>query len=164
MAQTDLFAAATGGGVYPKMNDLEGKLVLLRPSVEERVPGYQGKGTQQRITADTVVFEDDGSFEVFDDMYWSQAGVVPSCRKALKPGSLPYVLGRLQMFPAKTSKDAGIDTPEKLGEALAAWAKKGGKGEKPQFFWGLDAFTDEDAAHARKYLATIDSFAAPDSE
>jgi len=159
----DLFAAPTGGGAYPKMDELEGRLVLLNPSKIETVPGYQGKGTQERATADCTVFEDDGSFETYDDMYFSQAGIVPSLRKALKPGNKPFVLGRVQMFPSKSTKEKGIDTPEKLQTALSEWARKGGKGDKPQFAWGLAEFSEQDAAHARAYLASLDAFAAPTS-
>lgn len=159
----DLFAAPTSGGAYPKMDELEGKLILCRPSKIETVTGYQGKGTQERATADVTVFEEDGTYETFDDMYLSQAGIVPSLRKALKPGNKPFVLGRVQMFPSKSTKEKGIDTSEKLQTALSEWARKGGKGDKPQFAWGLAEFTEADAAHARAYLTSLDAFAAPTS-
>lgn len=154
----DIFGTPTGGGAYPKMDDLEGLLVLCKPSKIETVPGYQGKGTTERATADVIVFEVDGSVEKFDDMYLSQAGIVPSMRKALKPGERPYVLGRISKFPSKKAKEAGLDTTEKIEAALTEWLKKGGKGEKPQFAWGLDQPTDEDKATARAYLAANDPF------
>lgn len=156
----DVFGTPTSGGAYPKMDDLEGKLLLCRPSKIETVPGYQGKGTTERVTADVTVFDTDGSAETFDDMYLSQAGIVPSMRKALKPGNPPFVLGVVRKFPSKTAKKDGIDTTEKLEAALTEWLKKGGKGEKPQFAWGLDQPDDEQKNTARQYLAAHDPFAS----
>jgi hypothetical protein len=151
----DLFRQPTGGGNFPKLDDLEGCLVLLKPSKLEVVPGYKGKGTQDRITADTWVFGpelDPEKVESYSDMYFSQAGIVPSCKQALKPGGLPYVLGVVTKFPSKDLKASGIDTPEKVQKAYSDWLRKGGKGEKPQFAWGLAEFTDEQAAAARKLI------------
>ena len=171
---TDPFGQPTGGGNYPKLDDLEGNLILLRPSKVETVPGYQGKGTTDRATADCWVFgpnvfgidngkggriphdkPDLSAVEKYDDMYFSQAGIVPSCKQALKPDGLPYVLGVVSKFPSKKSKEAGIDTPEKLEDALTKWLRGGGKGEKPQFAWGLGTYNDDQAKAAREL---IDSF------
>src|SRR5688500_17073550 len=124
----DLFGAPTGGGNYPAIEELEGKLVLIRPSEIKTVPGYQGNGVVDRATADVTVFEDDGSQETFDDMYLNSAGIVPSCRKALKPGAKPYVLGRITRYPSKASKAKGINTPEEISKAIEDWFKKGAKG------------------------------------
>lgn len=149
----DLFGKG-GGGSFPKVEELDGKLVLLKPSVIESVPNPEkfGGGVKDRLTADCVVFEDDGSYEVYEDMYFSQKGLVNPGRKALKPGAKPFVLGRVRMFPTSELKKTGIDTPEKLQQARADWLRKGGKGDEPRYGWGLDDYTAEEAAVAMKYV------------
>jgi hypothetical protein len=161
MSANDLFGNGGGGGAYPKLHELEGKLVLLRPSKVEVVPkparfGGKPGETQDRATADCVVFEDDGSYEVFDDMYFSQAGIVPACKKALKPGAKPFVLGRVSKVPSKIGKDQGFDTVEKIYEGEAAWRDAVAKNKKgvpePSYAWGLLDYSDEDVAMAMKYV------------
>jgi len=156
----DLFGQPTRGA-FPKLEELEGRLVLVKPSKVDVVPGYRNVGTQERITADVVILDDpSGEVETYDDMYLSQKGLVPMLKKCLKPGTRhPFVLGRVEMAPTKDYADAA----EKAGgikALLEEWAKKGGKGEKPQFFWNLAEFSPEDAQKARAYLAATDQFAA----
>lgn len=166
----DLFASG-GGGSYPKLDELEGKLVLLKPSKHEMVQKPQRFGgkpgeMQDRITADCVVFEDDGTFEVFDDMYFSQAGIVNPCKKALKPGNKPFILGRVTMFPVSEDKKAGLDTTEKLKAAREAWMADMAKGKKtpePRYAWGLGDFTDDDVAAAMKYVNQSSPLAGGDA-
>jgi hypothetical protein len=55
-------------------------------------------------------------------------------------------------------REKGIDTPEALKKTLEEWARKGGKGDKPQFAWIFGEYTDADAVAARQYLATMDAF------
>lgn len=155
---SDPFGQPTGGGNYPKMDDLEGCLILLKPSKVETVPGYQGKGTTERATADCWVFGPDldpTKVEKYSDMYFSQAGIVPSCKQSLKPDGQPYVLGVVAKFPSKKLRESGVDTTEKVNEAYAKWLRGGGKGEKPQFAWGMDQYNDDQAKAAR---ALIDGF------
>lgn len=156
----DLFGSG-GGGSYPKLDELEGKLVLLKPSKVETVPkpaqfGGKPGETQERLTSDCVVFEEDGSYEVFDDMYFSQVGIVNPGKRAMKPGAKPFVLGRVTMFPTGDQKKAGVDTPEKLKAARDEWMaglKAGKKGiQEPRYAWGLGDFSDEDVAIAMKYV------------
>lgn len=153
-APNDLFSSGGGGGAFPKLADLEGKLVLLKPSLIEKAPAYKKPGEfVDRATVDCTVFEDDGSWETHEDMYFSQVGIVNACKRALKPGAKPFILGRVAMMPSKDSKDAGIDTPEKLQTARAEWLKKGAKGDEPGYFWGFSDFTPKDVELAMKYLA-----------
>jgi hypothetical protein len=156
---TDLFDRPSGS-VYPKIDELEGQLVLVKPIRVETVPGYQGKGTTERITADVHVYDDEsGTWESYEDMYLSQLGLVPALKKKLKPGvAKPFVLGRITMAPSKPTREKGIDTPEALKKTLEEWARKGGKGDKPQFAWIFGEYTDADAVAARQYLATMDAF------
>ncbi len=159
----DLFGRPTRGA-YPKLEELDGKLVLIQPSKVETVPGYKNVGTTERITADvTVIDEDDpASSETISDMYLSQRGLVPMLKRCLKPGNKPFVLGRVAMSPTKDYKD-DAEKAGGMAALLESWAKKGGKGEKPQFFWDLTDFTDEEANAARAWLASVDQFAAPSS-
>lgn len=155
----DLFGRPTRGA-FPKLEELEGRLVLIQPSKCETVPGYKNVGTQERITADVVVLDGEGAPERFDDMYLSQKGLVPMLKRCLKPGAAhPFVLGRVEMAATKDY----VDAAEKAGgikKLLEEWARKGAKGEKPQFFWNLADFTDAEADLARAYIRSTDQFAS----
>ncbi len=156
-ATTDTFGAPSRGA-YPSLDELEGRLLLITPSKVQTVPGYKNVGTQERITADVAVLDGDNP-ETHDDMYLSQRGLVPMLKKCLKPGNKPQVLGRLERTPT-SDYAAKAEAAGGFGALMAEWAKKGGKGDKPQFFWNLVEFTPEDAALARAYLAERQSFAA----
>ena len=155
----DLFGRPTRSA-FPKIEEMEGRLLLVKPSkVEYKVKGKFGE--QTRVTADVVILDDpeEGVVE-HEDMYLSQKGLTGMLEKCLKPGSKhPYVLGRLQMTATKDWAEAA-EKGGGIGELLKAYFAKGGKGEKPQFFWDLADFTDEDANLARRYLAENDAFAA----
>jgi hypothetical protein len=159
MTDTDLFEQARSGGSYPKVEDLEGKLVLVRPSKTEKKDGKYG--VQDRVTADVTVFDDDGSTETYSDMYLSQKGMVPALHRALNGQAKPFILGRVAMVPTKNTKDAKgepiTDTPA-LKKALEEWARKGGRGEKPPFAWIFGPFEEGDADKARAFLASKDPF------
>lgn len=166
-APQDLFRSGTGGGgKFPKFEELEGKLVLIKPEKVEIVPksnkiGGKPGETTERLTADVVVFEDDGSYEEYEEMFLSQAGIVGSAKKCLKPGGKPFMLGRAGKVPSKIGKDQGYDTPEKIEAGLAEWLKKGGKGDKPNFAWGLNDFdVDTDLPKAMAYVNKNGPFAA----
>jgi hypothetical protein len=156
----DLFGSGGGGGAFPKIDEFEHKLVILKPSALDIVPKYRGKPgeTQERITADVVVFAEDGSVEeTIDDMYFSQVGIVNPCKKALKPNAKPMVLGVVSKVPSKQTKGMTppLDTPEKVYEGLETWRKAmaaGKKAEEPKFAWGLLDFSEEQGAFAMAYL------------
>jgi hypothetical protein len=154
-------------GKFPKVEEMEGKLLLIKPEKIETVRNRfaktpEDKQTVERATADVVVFEDDGSYEEHLSMYLSQQVLLSACEEALKPGRKPMVLGRLEKVATK-------DTQEKLKiegdaasfrEAREKWLKGGGKGTEPRHVWVLSDFTDADAGHARAYLKKKDPFAA----
>lgn len=149
-----LFSSGGGGGNFPKLADLEGKLVLLKPTVIEKAPAYKKPGEfVDRATVDCTVFEADGTWETHEDMYFSQTAIVGACKRALKPGAKPFILGRVQMLPTKDMKNQGIDTAEKLQKAREDWLKKGAKGDEPAYFWGFDDFTPADVELAMKFLS-----------
>jgi hypothetical protein len=153
-------------GNFPKLEDLEGVLLLLRPIKVEMVPNrFDKDGTKpltERATADTVVFGPDG-VEEYDDMYFSQAVLVKACNSGLKPGAKPFILGRLVKMPTNdTQKALKIEpTPEAFAAARTAWLKGGGKGTEPKHAWVLLDFTDDDAQRVREYLASKQAAADP---
>lgn len=159
---SSLFRSGGGGGNFPKIDEFEHKLILLKPSKVEQVPkpsrfGGKPGEMQDRLTADVVVFEEDGSWEeAAEDMYFSQVGIVNPCKKALKPNSQqPFVLGVVSKVPSKIGKDAGLDTSEKIYAAYDEWRAKisaGKKAEEPNYAWGLLDFNSEQQAMAEKYL------------
>jgi hypothetical protein len=162
----DLFAN-TGGGSFPKFDEFEGKLILLKPELIESVPKPEkfGGGVQDRLTATAVVFEEDGTWEEYEDMYFSQVGIVNPARKTLKPNARTrFVLGRVAKVPSKIGKDQGFDTTEKIVKGLEDWAKKGGRGDKPNYAWGLQDYSDADLAMAMAYLNETSPFASSDAE
>lgn len=156
---SDPFGDPNAGGAYPKLEELEDFLVLIRPKTVNMVADRFHKpaaGETQRMkkraTTDLTVFRADGTHTTYRDMYISQVGLVGELERVLEDANpnRPFVLGVVGMLPNKESREQkGIDTRAKLKEALAAWVKRGGKGDKPGFFWGLDAATDEQKNIAR---------------
>lgn len=151
----DPFSQPTSGGAFPKLEDLEDKLLLIRPTQIKDVPDTFAPKDQPRMkaraTCDVTVFAEDGAHQTFRGMYISQAGLLPQLQEIVeaKNPNRPFVLGVLAMLPNKTAKLNGIDTKEKLKEAFQTWVRKGGKGDKPGYFWGLEKFTPEQANMAR---------------
>lgn len=163
---TDPFAQPSIGS-FPKVEDLEGKLLLIEPEKIERVRNRFAKPDdpdpmQDRATADVTVFEEDGTWETHQSMYLSQAVLLGACRSALKPGNPPMILARLVKLATKASREALKidDTPEAFAAARSEWLKKGGKGTEPKHVWVLQPHNEDDAVKARKYLASKDPFAA----
>lgn len=142
---------------YPKMEDLDKRLLLIKPSLIEKVmQTFEGQDPKEveRITADVSVL-DGGELlgedvpATFDAMFISQAALVGSLKPALRSGGM--ILGRLRKFPTKGNKDK-YPTPEDVERALAAYFASGGKSEKVNFSWKLQEFTPEDAQKARAFL------------
>lgn len=155
---------------YPKAEDLEGSLLLIKPEKVELVPNRFAKAPTdaqftKRATADTVVLGPAGT-EEYPAMYWSQTVIVDACEEALKEGAKPWVLGRLVKVATKDTREAlEIDnSPEAYATARAAWLKKGGKGTEPRGVWILADYDEPDAQRARDYIASLnkakDPFAA----
>lgn len=162
----DLFGSGSGGGKFPKVEELEGKLVLLKPYVIEQVPkpkDFGGKPGEMkdRLTADCIVFNDeDGSYEVYEEMYFSQASFVSAGRKHLKPGAKPFIIGRIGKVPSKIGKEQGFDTPEKIEAGLAEHFRTKGKALKPNFAWGMNDVSRDEMLMAFKYVLDTSPMAA----
>jgi hypothetical protein len=139
-------------GKYPKAEELEGSLLLIKPEKVELVPNRFAKSPSdaqhtERATATTVVLGPDGT-EEYPAMYWSQQVIV---------NAKPWVLGRLVKVAQKATREAlEIDnTPEAFAEARTKWLRGGGKGTEPKGVWVLADFDDADAARARDYIAGL---------
>jgi hypothetical protein len=175
MAADDLFTRG-GSGTYPKLEELEGKLIMLdcRDAKIESVQkpkrfGAKDGEMQDRLSADCIVFEDDGSYEVHSDMFFSQVGLINPARKAMKStSSKPFVLGRVSKVPSGQTKELGMDTVEKVYAGIEEWRDAVSKNKKgvpePKFAWGLVDFSDEDAMLAMKYINANSPFASADAE
>lgn len=165
--ENDPFGRPTSGG-RPKLEELEGHLLLIQPTkLDLKVKGKYGE--QDRITADVAVLDAEGGVDEIDALFISTKGLVPMLSRCLKPGNRPSVLGTLEKYPTKEYYDAaekkGEGDPVKgINAMLEEWAKKGAKGEKPQFFWNLADYSDADANVARQYMASRDQFAAASSD
>lgn len=158
-APSPKFVSGTGGGNYPKAADLYGALVMLTPVQVETVPGFEGKGTAERLTADTVVLDGDFQGE-FPSMWWGQSPIVKAGKEALRRGDGSIILGRLFRFPQSGNKDK-FPTREALEKAIASW--RPGKPEI-RYAWALEKFSDEDQALAQSYLQGDLTLSQPDSD
>jgi hypothetical protein len=151
---------------FPKVEELEGKLLLIKPSKIETVRNQfdkdGSKPTTERATADVTVFEDDGTHETHNDMYLSQAVLLKACQSALRPDRKPMVVGRLVKVATKDSREKLKigETAEDFATARTAWLKGGGKGPEPKHVWVLQDFTDDDKARIVAFLESQAPFAA----
>lgn len=137
---------------YGKVEDLEGALCLITPRKIESVPNRFKPGeNQNRATCDVVVLDGPNAGAEHTGMYISQVAMVSRLAGPLSRGG--KLLTRVERQPNRQAIKDGLDTIEKVDEALKKWAAKGGKGAKPQFVWVMSAYTDADAEVARAYLA-----------
>lgn len=141
------FVSGSGGGSFPRALELLGELVMLTPIEIEKVPGYEGKGMIDRLTADTVVLTGDRAGE-YPAMWWSQSPIVKAAATVLRRGNGDIILGRLWRFPQSSNK-AKYPTRQAIEEALANW-RPGQPDVK--YAWALETFTAEDAALATSYI------------
>lgn len=142
------FVSGSGGGNFPKATELFGELIMLTPVEVETVPGYQGKGTTERLTADTVVLTGEHAGE-FPAMWWGQSPIVKAAQQVLRRGTGDIILGRLYRFP-QTANKAKFPTREAIEAGILAW--RPGQPEV-KFAWALETFTDEDQKIAEAYFA-----------
>jgi hypothetical protein len=140
---------STGGGKYPSMAQLKGRLLLVEPTnLEKGIPStLEPDKKVDRVTATVHVLDGDAITDVLDkdgdstftfdeplvapfvleDMYLSQVVLVNQLRKAYK--AEVKVLGRLGQLPA-----------QKKGNNKA---------------WAFEIPTEQDKQTARDYLAAL---------
>lgn len=151
------FVSGSGGGNFPKAADLFGELVMLTPVEVETVPGYEGKGTTERLTADTVVLTGPHQGE-YPSMWWGQSPIVAAGKRVLRKGDDSIILGRLYRFPQAGNK-AKYPTRQDIEKALKRW--RPGKPDV-NFAWALEQFDEDDAELAERYLDGDFEFEAVD--
>lgn len=157
------FASGGGGGTFPKMPALVGALVMLKPLDIENVPGFEGQGMKDRLTADTTVLDGPERGE-YPSMWWGQSGIVKKAAGLLRKNAQDpdLILGRLRRYPKKEFAKYWA-TPQALEAAIA-------NGNTPvpnnAYFWVIeDGDTRaDDIALATKVLAGEVRLDAPDED
>jgi hypothetical protein len=138
----DPFSKPASVGNFPKLEQLRGRLLLIRPiKLETGLLSSNSTPSNpqfyDRLTADVTVLEGiPAGFDKFEfrEMFLSQSRLISQNKDALRTGGM--VLGRLDTYkPGQTP----------------------GKGNP----WGLSDFTPEDAVLARRYLSGELKYDAP---
>jgi hypothetical protein len=135
---------------FPKMDELNGKLLVIQPTKLERVPNRFGKegDMQDRVTADVTVINEANprASETHRDMYLSQGALVGQVKGFIETRGL--LLGRMRRHVAKGTPDATvtsrttINSPDTVDLMIQEWVAAGAPGTKPQFSWKLADFTE----------------------
>ena len=155
----DPFGEVSRGGKFPKPAELLGKLMIMSPVKVEQVQRPNSKDMQDRWSVDTYVFNEDGTVDEYESMYWSQTSIADAMRKAKKTGK--PVVGTLHLVPAQSSKKNYADEAALLqDEGIQFWLKRGGSGLPPTpVAWVLEPATAEQRAKAATwYLAQRNPF------
>jgi hypothetical protein len=152
-AEVDPFSDPGSGGSYPTMKMLNGRLLLIRPTVLEKgLPNTLQPGTfRDRITADVVVLDGDDITEIVND----DGDVTAELDEPLVP---PFKLEDMYISQSKLISEIKSKVADK-GLVIGRLArlkplKAGQKGA-----WSLQVATDADRAVGRAYLASVDPFA-----
>jgi hypothetical protein len=135
---------------FPKMDELNGKLLVIQPTRLEKVPNRFGKegDMQDRITADVTVIdlERPAASKTHADMFLSQGALVGQVKGFIPTKGM--LLGTLRRHPAKGTPDATpvtstpITGPDSVDLLISEWLSQGAPGTKPQFSWKLADFTN----------------------
>jgi hypothetical protein len=153
-ARKPQFKSGSGGGKFPKKEELFGELVMLTPVEVVKVQKYKGKPgeTSERLTADTVVLTGQFAGEEFSEMWWTPDGIIKTAKAELrKPvDQRNPILGRLIRFPQNATRDE-YPTAEAIEAGIVAFNERKIK-EMPGFAWGLSQFTQEEEDIAVAYL------------
>lgn len=152
----DPFGQPSRSGNFPKLPELFGKLLIIKPSKFEMVSKperFGGKPGEQveRMTADVVVFTGD-QVDEYDSMYLSQAGLVGAAKRNFKAGK--PTLGTVHIYPSKLSSDKFPGGREQIesNPAMVAWIKAAQ--DDPEIkaphnmAWGLEPATPEESRRA----------------
>jgi hypothetical protein len=171
----DPFGQPAGGGGFPKVADLLGCLLLIKPIKVEEVPDYQDRTKMRdQLTADVTVidgppakeFTDRGQTppdvsayvgKTYNSMWLNNKTLISAGEAALRDGT-PSILGRLWRFPQTSEVKAGKytdrhDLEAKEAEIQANWRPGMPPPEPPKIAWGLEKYTEEEAQMARDFLA-----------
>lgn len=158
-----------GGAKFPKVEQLFGRLVIMRAHKIEVVvknPKFAKEPgeTEERATTDLVVLdgpplpepcEDEPLPALFERMWINQGSIVGALKGGMKKG-MP-ILGRVFRFPTKDSV-VKFPTRQSIEEGFVAWANAGFIGDKPLFSWRLEQYTEDELEVAMKWLGANPDF------
>ena len=135
---------------FPKMEALNGQLLVIQPTKLEKVPNRFGKegDMQDRVTADVTVIDPENpkASKTYSDMFLSQNALVGQIKGFIPTKGM--LLGRLRRHPAKGTPDSTpltgktVNDPDSVDLLMAEWLQQGAPGTKPQFSWKLADFTN----------------------
>jgi hypothetical protein len=136
---------------FPKMEELNGLLLVIQPTKQETVPNRFSKepgATQDRITADVTVIdiENPKASKTHKDMYLSQQALVGQLKSFIEHRGM--LLGRMRRHPAQNTPEKTLQTgtpvkdPDSVDLMIKEWVAAGAPGSKPPFSWKLADFTD----------------------
>jgi hypothetical protein len=141
---------------FPKMDELNGDLLVIQPTKLERVPNRFGKegDMQDRVTADVTVIDKESPAKsvTHKDMYLSQGALVGQVKGFIETRGM--LLGTLRRHMAKGTPDqtpkskTNITGPDTVDLLIKEWLEAGAPGTKPQFAWKLADFTGEEKDQA----------------
>lgn len=150
---------------FPKMDELNHRLLVIQPTKIERVPNRFGKegDMQDRVTADVTVIDVEAPAKsvTHKDMYLSQGALVGQVKGFIETRGM--LLGTLRRHPAKGTPDATIQTqttinsPDTVDLMIKEWLAAGAPGSKPQFSWKLADFTETEKAAALEWYRSKNS-------
>lgn len=176
--------AGSDGVQRPKWRDLENRLLLLRVTERDReTEAYDGKGTQLQHVADVAVLDGalplmasaaqgtDGETVVYsetlpatiDEMFVGSVGLKNRLKRDVVLGRLVFMpkpgVQTRPDFKALAASAPGATAPQVFAELIRRDQTGRLYGElKTSCFWSLEAFTDQDAALARAFLAANPRF------
>jgi len=132
-------------GNFPKIGQLIHKLLIMIPTEVTQTTKPNSNELQDRWSINTTVLEADGTFETYDDMFWSQTGIANAAKKAFREKR--PMRGTLHLYPVLNSKKRFQNEAELLAdEDVARWISRGGTGLPPTpVAWGLEPATPEQA-------------------
>lgn len=167
------FLQPTGGEkrFFPKIDQLFGRLVIMRPVKIEMSPknpdyaNFPGE-EEEKATIDLVVLdgpalinsltnEEEPLPSVYEGMWVNQQSLVGQLKGGLRKGQ--PILGRMYRFAQKKVIEQ-YPTRQSIEEGLAAWVARGGTGQKPPFTWKLEQYTTDELETAMKWLEANPSF------
>lgn len=144
-----------GQSSWFKPLDHFGELLLITPKSVQAVtkPPRNPQDTPKvidQLTADVVVLDGPKAGTVLKGVWIEQDQLVKAGKRGLDSGE--DVLGRLFRFPQRAVKTVYPDR-HALEQGMQTW--RSGQPNEPKYAWGLENFTDEDAAVADAYLSGV---------
>jgi hypothetical protein len=145
---TNPFINPTRGGNFPKPGELLHKLLIMAPTGVDKVPDRNDPSkTRDRWSINTTVLEEDGSFETYEDMFWSQAPIARAASKAFREKR--PMLGTLHIFPVQNTLKKYTTEPELLAdESIKFWLSRNEGLPPTAVAWALEPANPQELERA----------------